>query len=149
MNKQRTLNWLCRMQRIARWFSHSLCYADPAGTERFAGLHQSFRYGYRLNGEPLIGASVKEKGAKTGVSTDIDGKFTISVKPGTTLEISYVGCKNAYVKASSSMQVTLEQKQRDPQRYSDCGLRHTAQGEPYRCCGIGRHRQDSCRTSDS
>ena len=53
--------------------------------------------------------SVKEKGAKTGVSTDIDGKFTISVKPGTTLEISYVGCKNAYVKASSSMQVTLEQ----------------------------------------
>ena len=42
--------------------------------------------------EPLIGASVVVKGQKTGVATDIDGKFEIDVpKSAKTLTISYVG----------------------------------------------------------
>lgn len=40
---------------------------------------------------PLAGASVVEQGTKNGVITDQDGKFTISVKPGATLEISSIG----------------------------------------------------------
>jgi TonB-linked SusC/RagA family outer membrane protein len=44
------------------------------------------------NGEPLIGASVKVVGSKLGVSTDIDGYFTLgSIKVGSTIEISYIG----------------------------------------------------------
>lgn len=42
-------------------------------------------------GEPLIGATVLEKGTTNGTATDIDGKFTINVAPDAVLEISYVG----------------------------------------------------------
>ena len=40
---------------------------------------------------PIIGASVVEKGTGNGVVTDFDGHFALTVKPGTTLVISYVG----------------------------------------------------------
>ena len=45
-------------------------------------------------GEPLIGATVKLKGAQTGVITDFDGKFTIDVPANGTLVVSYVGYKD-------------------------------------------------------
>jgi TonB-linked SusC/RagA family outer membrane protein len=40
---------------------------------------------------PVIGASVVEKGTTNGVVTDFDGNFTLNVKPGATLVISYIG----------------------------------------------------------
>ena len=44
------------------------------------------------NGETIIGASVIEKGnAKNGTVTDIDGNYTLKVKRGATLTISYIG----------------------------------------------------------
>lgn len=44
------------------------------------------------NGEAIIGASVIEKGnAKNGTVTDIDGNYTLKVKRGATLTISYIG----------------------------------------------------------
>ena len=43
------------------------------------------------DGEPLIGASVTVKGAKDGVTTDIDGNYTIKVNQGATLTFSYIG----------------------------------------------------------
>jgi iron complex outermembrane receptor protein len=49
---------------------------------------------YDPEGEPAIGASVTAKGSATGVATDIDGNFTISVKPDATLVVSLVGCQN-------------------------------------------------------
>ena len=45
-------------------------------------------------GEPLIGATVKLKGAQTGVITDFDGKFTIDAPSNATLVVSYVGYKD-------------------------------------------------------
>lgn len=61
-------------------------------------------------GEPLIGASVMVPGAKTGVTTDIDGNFTIKVPDSTKeLTIEYIGYKTAKVPASASMgNITLE-----------------------------------------
>lgn len=44
-------------------------------------------------GEPLIGASVVEKGTTNGTMTDIDGKFTLNVKDNASLDISYIGFK--------------------------------------------------------
>ena len=45
-----------------------------------------------VKGEPVIGASIIEKGAsKTGAITDLDGKFTLKVKPNATLVVSYIG----------------------------------------------------------
>ena len=44
------------------------------------------------NGEAIIGASVIEKGnAKNGTVTDLDGNYTLKVKCGATLTISYIG----------------------------------------------------------
>lgn len=59
---------------------------------------------------PVIGATVVEKGTpNNGTVTDIDGNFTLTVKSGATLVISYVGMKNVEVKASSSpITVVLE-----------------------------------------
>ena len=93
MNKQRTLNLLVAYSVLLGGSATAYATQTPQAQSVSQGYIKASGTVTDSNGEPLIGASVKEKGAKTGVSTDIDGKFTISVKPGTTLEISYVGCK--------------------------------------------------------
>lgn len=61
------------------------------------------------HGEPIIGATVKVKGStSTGTVTDIDGNFALKAKPGETLVISYIGCKNKEVKAGQHVKVVLE-----------------------------------------
>ena len=45
-------------------------------------------------GEALIGATVKLKGAQTGVITDFDGNFSIDVPANGVLVVSYVGYKD-------------------------------------------------------
>ena len=46
------------------------------------------------DGEPLIGATIKIKGAQTGVITDYDGNFSIDAAANATLVVSYVGYKD-------------------------------------------------------
>ena len=60
-------------------------------------------------GEAVIGASVVEKGTTNGIVTDLDGKFTLNVTPGATLQISFVGYQTQEVKASKSMRITLKE----------------------------------------
>lgn len=43
--------------------------------------------------EPVIGASILEKGTSNGTITDIDGKFTLNVSPNSMLSITYIGYK--------------------------------------------------------
>ena len=45
-------------------------------------------------GEPLIGATIKVKGAQSGAITDYDGNFTIDAPANGTLVVSYVGYKD-------------------------------------------------------
>ena len=59
------------------------------------------------NGEPIIGASVLEIGTTNGTITDFDGNFTLSVKPGAKLQISYMGYKTQELEAKASMSVRL------------------------------------------
>lgn len=42
-------------------------------------------------GEPMIGATIMQKGTSNGTAADIDGKFELSVEPNATLVVSYVG----------------------------------------------------------
>lgn len=42
-------------------------------------------------GESVIGASVSEKGTTSGTATDIDGKFSLEVKDGAVIVVSYLG----------------------------------------------------------
>ena len=46
------------------------------------------------SGEPLIGATIRLKGAQSGVVTDFDGNFEISAPANGTLVVSYVGYKD-------------------------------------------------------
>ena len=46
------------------------------------------------DGEPLIGATIKIKGAQTGVITDFDGNFSIDASAKAILVVSYVGYKD-------------------------------------------------------
>ena len=57
--------------------------------------------------EPIIGATVKVKGAAKGVVTNIDGKFTIDVQAGKTLVVSYVGMQTVEAAAHQNMIVKL------------------------------------------
>lgn len=42
-------------------------------------------------GEPLPGVNVIEKGVTNGTSTDIDGRFTLSISENAVLQFSYIG----------------------------------------------------------
>lgn len=59
---------------------------------------------------PVIGAFVVEKGTSNGVVTDLNGKFSLNVKPGATLIISFVGYKQQEVKAGNvPLNIVLEE----------------------------------------
>ena len=60
-------------------------------------------------GEPIIGANVIEKGTTNGGITDLNGKFTLTVTPGATLKISFVGYQTQEVKAAKTMRITLKE----------------------------------------
>ena len=61
---------------------------------------------YADDGEPVIGASVVS-GPTTGVSTGIDGSYSISVTEGTTLTFFYLGCESQeWIVPSGSNEVT-------------------------------------------
>lgn len=65
-----------------------------------------------LNGDPVIGASVLEKGTNNGVITDIDGNFTLKVaNRNSVVVVSYLGYKATEVKASDKKisQITLRE----------------------------------------
>ena len=63
-----------------------------------------------VNGEPLIGATVKVDGTKMAVVTDDKGNFVLPNVPASakTLSFSYLGMKNQQVKVSGNMKVVLE-----------------------------------------
>ena len=61
------------------------------------------------DGEPVIGASVWEKGTSNGIITDLTGEFVLNVHADAVLVISYVGYVTQEVKASSDMEIVLEE----------------------------------------
>ncbi len=65
----------------------------------------------RDDNEPIIGATIIEKGNPgNGTITDINGQFNISVNPGATLIISYIGYKSQEVIVSqASLDIILEE----------------------------------------
>lgn len=63
------------------------------------------------NGDPLIGVSVVPSDAlRQGVITNVEGKYDVIVKGGTTLKFSYVGYKTQTIKVEPGMSydVTME-----------------------------------------
>lgn len=60
---------------------------------------------------PLIGATIMEKGTTNGAVTDIDGNFSLNVKPGATLLVSYVGYIDQEIKVGSTSDFNIDMKE--------------------------------------
>ncbi|MGN0187914.1 MAG: SusC/RagA family TonB-linked outer membrane protein [Candidatus Cryptobacteroides sp.] len=64
-------------------------------------------------GEPVVGAFVVEQGTSNGVSTGLEGEFSIQVKDASkaVLEVSMIGLKTAIVSVNgrAKLEVTLEE----------------------------------------
>lgn len=60
-------------------------------------------------GEPIIGASIIEKGTTNGTSTDQNGLFSIRVAEGAKLIVSFVGYETVEISARNNMEVVLKE----------------------------------------
>ena len=61
------------------------------------------------DGEPVIGASVMVKGTKTGVVSDVDGKFSIKAPANNPyITVSYVGMETVTLKGRTDMKIVLK-----------------------------------------
>ena len=69
-------------------------------------------------GEPIIGASVKVMGTKTGAITDFNGNFSVQADPSATLQISYIGYVPATIKLNGRSNVVVTLKE-DAQTLND------------------------------
>lgn len=98
-----------------------------------------------VTGEPLIGASVIQKGTNNGVITDVDGNFTLTVPADATLSIAYMGYATREInlakrKKQGDLKITLSE---DTQQLKEVVV--TAMGikrhETCRLC----HQYHQCR----
>lgn len=67
-----------------------------------------------VNNEPIVGADIIIVGTTTGTYTDIDGKFSINVKAGDQIKVSYLGFNDKIISITGSegeLRVVLEQNQ--------------------------------------
>ncbi|WP_394364664.1 SusC/RagA family TonB-linked outer membrane protein [Xylanibacter ruminicola] len=82
-----------------------------AATAAVASVQQTKQAtGYVADSQgPLIGATVMEKGTNNGTVTDFNGFFTLNVKPGATIVVSYVGYVSQEVKAGDNLKINLKE----------------------------------------
>jgi len=88
-----------------------LLFAGSAGAQETKTIKGMVR---DVTGEPLIGASVIEKGTNNGVITDVDGNFTLTVPADATLSIAYMGYATREIhlakrKKQGDLRVTLRE----------------------------------------
>ncbi|MDR3341116.1 MAG: TonB-dependent receptor [Candidatus Symbiothrix sp.] len=104
-----------RLKRNRRWaiLLFSLCLFTAVDVSATVSQQPGYKVSGTVteaNGEPVIGASVKEKGTTNGSVTDVDGKFTFNVSSeATTLEVSYLGYRTETIQviAGQPVKVTL------------------------------------------
>lgn len=59
------------------------------------------------SGEPIIGANVVIKGTNRGTVTDLDGRYTLEVRTGAVLQISYIGYLTQEVTVNGPKPLTI------------------------------------------
>lgn len=65
-----------------------------------------------MRGEPIIGASVVEKGTTNGTITDLDGNFTLKVPSDAIINITYVGYQpqSLSVSGQTTFKIKMEEE---------------------------------------
>ncbi|MDR2626481.1 MAG: TonB-dependent receptor [Dysgonamonadaceae bacterium] len=79
-----------------------LSKAEPPGSSAVTGFVADKK------GEPVIGASVKEKSTGKGAVTNIDGQFKVDVLPNATLVISYLGYKTQEIAVGNRTNINVQ-----------------------------------------
>ncbi len=64
------------------------------------------------DGEPVIGASVLIQGTQTGLQTDIDGRFVLTVPQGKKIVVSYIGTTPQTLTPRPQMRIVLQSEVR-------------------------------------
>ena len=101
MEQQKTISAQSLMRRLMLSFFFLL-----ASTLAFAQTEASGIIVDNI-GEPIIGATVMEKGTSNGTVTDIDGNFRLKTASGATLVISYIGFATQELPAAAGMNITM------------------------------------------
>lgn len=60
------------------------------------------------NGEPIVGASIQEVGTNRGTISDLNGRFSLSVRPKAQLKITYLGYKSVTLNAKDKLKVAMD-----------------------------------------
>ena len=88
---------------------------NAVAVEETASVNQSTRKVTGVvkdeNGDPVIGASVVEVGTTNGIMTDVDGKFELSVKANSSLQVSYVGFVAQTIKPGNKNDIQIVLKE--------------------------------------
>jgi TonB-linked SusC/RagA family outer membrane protein len=63
---------------------------------------------FQEDGEPVVGASIFVQDGKTGVVTDVEGNFSITVPSGKKIVISYVGMESQTLVPRQGMKISLK-----------------------------------------
>ncbi|MEI6753551.1 MAG: TonB-dependent receptor [Paludibacter sp.] len=63
------------------------------------------------NGEPILGASILQKGTNKGIITNLDGAFTISVPSNATLVVKYLGYLSVEVPVAGKKSIVVQLKE--------------------------------------
>ena len=101
-------HFLCLLLLSATGFAYA---AEDVSTDVAAVTQQSVTVKGVVKdakGEPIIGATVTEKGTKNATVTDYDGNYSLNVADrNATLVVSYIGFTSQEIKAGSD--VTLQE----------------------------------------
>ena len=60
------------------------------------------------DGQPVVGATVRVEGSNAGTVTDVDGKFSVNAPSDAYLTVTYIGMKDARVKAGRNLRIVME-----------------------------------------
>lgn len=103
-NASGIFNWkLPFLLSILFWMSLPNAFADTST----AKTHTVKGVVLDISKDPIIGATVMEKGTNNGVMTDVDGAFSLNTGPNATLEVSYVGFTTQSIPVNGQRNITV------------------------------------------
>ena len=103
------------------------------------------------DGQPIIGAAVKVDGTSTGMLTDVNGKFSLTLPEGKkTLTISYLGFQPKTVAAKNGMRVFLkaDATSLDEVVVTAMGIKRSAKALGYSATSLDGEEIAEVRTND-
>ncbi|MDH4460553.1 MAG: TonB-dependent receptor plug domain-containing protein, partial [Flectobacillus sp.] len=78
----------------------------PVFAQKITGLVVS-----KTDGQPLVGMSIKIKDTKAGTTTDVQGKYSLTASPQSTLIFTFIGYKTQEVLVSGRSVVNVEMEE--------------------------------------